>query len=146
MFIRLTLLVLLLVSVPFTSLAQEGPAGDKLATYEQCAPLLKECFTESGIKKTNCFYSTAKHPFCEGSQLGELAFKRWSLAADTTVGGQTPPGLLGPSLYDEKCISGCDIKWIGNLVAKKDPSQSMSEVQSCLDSCELQNPLEMLHP
>lgn len=112
----------------------------------QCAQMLKECFSSNGLQRSNCFYTTAKHPFCEGTEIGKMIYERWTLAASTTVGDKTPPGLLGPSIYDESCIANCDNQWLGQLVDGQYGQKSLRSVQSCLDACRKENQLEILRP
>ena len=126
---------------------EESPTAEirPVGTDRQCSELVRECFQNKGLKKSNCFYSTAKHPFCEGSDTGNLIYRRWTLAADTTVGDKVPPGFFGPSAYDSKCISDCDNQWFGMLL-QENTIQTNKQVSVCFDNCKVENPLEVLRP
>lgn len=107
---------------------------------EQCSQMVKECFSSNGIQRSNCFYTSAKHPFCEGTDVGNLVYKRWSLSANSTIDGSTPPGLLGPSVYDEQCIEACDTQWLSTLV--KGEYTATKGTDACLNSCKKENTID----
>ncbi len=137
------ILVLCLTSVVYAENKDlDLDSGSKV----QCAEMIKECFSSSGVARTNCFYTSAKHPFCEGTEVGKLSYKRWTIGANTQVDGNNPPGLLGPNFYDEKCISNCDTKWLSELVPNDLTTDSINGVGSCFDSCKKDNSLEILRP
>jgi len=133
----------LIVSPPaFAEGEQEISAGSQ----NQCGELVKECFSSSGLSRSNCFYTAAKHPFCEGTEIGRLAYRRWTIAAGSSINGMTPPGLLGPNIYDEQCVSNCDTKWLSELVPGEVSAKSIENVSSCFEQCKQESNLEILRP
>ena len=123
-------------------------AADDVAigSQPQCGEMVQDCFRSAGMKRSNCFYSSAKHPFCEGTELGKLIYKRWALSANTTVGGQTPPGLLGPSIYEEGCVSKIDNKLLSFLVKGNVSPAMIKQMHTDFDSCKQDHNLEVIRP
>ena len=58
--------------------SQVTQSGEKESV--QCVSLMRECFSYHGYNRSNCFFTTATHPFCDGSELGSLAYRRWVLS------------------------------------------------------------------
>lgn len=100
----------------------------------QCAGLVKECFAYDTNERANCFYSSSTHPFCEGTALGKLAYKRWSMSP-VKLPMHDAPGLLGPQLIDGECISSFDNQWFGRIVDTSLSSDQLQKLESTLDSC-----------
>jgi hypothetical protein len=48
----------------------------------KCASLMKECLISDENLRTNCLFAVSKHPFCEGSSLGTLTYRRWQLSGE----------------------------------------------------------------
>lgn len=128
----------------FVALAVSAYASP-LKPQSDCAIQLKSCFALKGIQKSNCFYTTARLPTCQGSKIGKLALERWSLAVDSTGGGEIPPGLLGPAdeIIDSACVENCDTKWLSLILAGNFQSD---QVESCYDSCRVSDNLNLLQP
>jgi hypothetical protein len=57
---------------------ESPPTSDKESV--QCISLIRECFSYHGFNRSNCFFTSATHPFCQGSELGSLAYRRWVLS------------------------------------------------------------------
>lgn len=136
-------LILLCVTPTF---AANNEPDFSTGSQMQCAELIKECFSSSGVQRTNCFYTSAKHPFCEGTEVGKLSFKRWTIGANTSIDGTMPPGLLGPSMYNEQCLSNCDTKWLSELVPGDSNPKSLENMNQCYDNCKEKKSLEILRP
>ncbi len=104
-------------------------------TLNQCAELLKECHAKGDQERVNCFYSSAKHPFCEGSELGKLAYKRWIMSPVRNGGLQSAPALLGPAIIDQECLKSFDSLWLSKLIVPSTLSTSMTTLNSSLSKC-----------
>lgn len=100
----------------------------------QCAELVKECFGYQQTERTNCFFSASTHPFCEGTELGKLTQKRWSMSP-IKLPNQDVPGFLGPQLVDGECISGFDNKWFSQMVDGALSSEQLTQLDTTLDAC-----------
>lgn len=111
-----------------------------------CFDELTSCFTKEGVQRSNCFYTVAGDAECAGTEEGKLVYKRWALSTSTTVGGDTPPGLLGPILYDDACILSCDNEWLSDIVGKTETSLVITKVKKCLEACKKPESLEVLRP
>ena len=110
---------LCIISVLFISSTALADKTIKAAPQEpiaQCATLVEACFAQSGIDQTNCFYSSAKHPFCEGTTLGKLTYKRWAMSPMKFPGNEEPPAFLGEQLVDADCISNFDTSWSSQIL------------------------------
>lgn len=128
--------------VPSVSFAKPTDSS----TYTQCAELVKECFSNNGSERLSCFYSTAKHPFCEGSELGKLTFMRWSMGP-SQGGTEDAPGLFGPQLVDEKCLLNFDNEWSASLIKGGPISpDSIKSLSNSLGHCKKDISNEILRP
>ncbi|RMG42615.1 MAG: hypothetical protein D6719_06070 [Candidatus Dadabacteria bacterium] len=112
----------------------------------QCSELIKECFVSSDTERTNCFYSSATHPFCEGTALGKLAFKRWAMSPDRSSGKQPPPALLGPQLVDKNCLMNFDNSWSSALVKGGLGQARIKSLDQKLESCRKEISIELTRP
>lgn len=117
------------------SIIAEDLAVEMDGSLPQCREMVKNCFVSSDDEKSKCFFSTSKHPFCEGSALGSLVFKRWAMVPHKVQGIQAPPALLGPQLIDKVCISEFENKLSATLQQNKISSDSMQSLDRFLDSC-----------
>lgn len=101
----------------------------------QCAQLLKECFTSEGTERSNCLFSSAKHPFCEGTELGKLTYRRWMMSPVRPSGEESAPGFLGPQLVDQNCLSNFDSTLLSKLIQPETLSASIPTLNDSLNGC-----------
>lgn len=101
----------------------------------QCAELVKECFASDGVERSNCFFSSAKHPFCEGTALGKLTYKRWIMSPVRPGGPEAAPEFLGPQLVDQLCLSNFDNTWMSKLIDPESLAQSVTGLEKELSKC-----------
>ncbi|MCB0335097.1 MAG: hypothetical protein KDD62_02290 [Bdellovibrionales bacterium] len=113
----------------------ENVAIELDGSLPQCREVVKSCFVSSDDEKSKCFFSASKHPFCEGSELGSLVFKRWAMVPHKIEGIQAPPALLGPQLVDKTCIGEFEDKLSATLQQNDIPTDSMNSLNTFLDSC-----------
>ncbi len=118
----LTLLVLL----PIQAIGAEP--------LKQCANLVAECYAADGLEQSNCLFSTAKHPFCEGSQLGKLVYKRWSMSSVRPI-GLDAPAFLGPQLINQECVSNFDNMLVASLLKDVIEVAVLEKLSVELQSC-----------
>lgn len=111
-----------------------------------CAQLAQRCFSQNGFERSNCFYAAAEDSKCKGSPIEPLIRRRWALSASSALNGDTPPGLLGPSAYDEICLSNCDNRWLNLLVQGAMTTKDVEQIKSCLEGCKQALDLEVLRP
>ncbi|MCB0318687.1 MAG: hypothetical protein KDD56_08010 [Bdellovibrionales bacterium] len=116
------------------------------APLEQCAELVKDCFVESIVEQPNCLFSSAKHPFCEGTSLGDLVLKRWSLSPEKSNILEAPPALLGPQIIDKKCLKNFDTKFFDILLREDLSENSISKTDAALESCRKDLSNELTRP
>lgn len=115
-------------------------------TVSQCSSLIKECFALSDEGRSNCFFSYAHHPFCEGTSIGKLSFKRWSMSSSPRSNASTSPGLLGPKLIDKQCISNFDNKFSVLLLGDSITNEQIERLVPDLDSCITEISIELSRP
>ena len=111
----------------------------------QCIDLLRECFSKYVSERSNCFFSTAKHPFCEGTELGRLAYRRWA-SEPKTASGSAPSAFLGPRPVDSECLGRFDTFWEETLDQGPLSEESFSRLGSHLDDCRTSNAIELPRP
>jgi hypothetical protein len=113
---------------------------------KQCSEVLEECFGYAGSERSNCFYSAAHHPFCEGSRLGKIISKRWALSPTMIPGAENVPGFLGPQLVDAECLAGVDREWYGKILNQEISDESSIQIGARLDACVVKIPIELPRP
>jgi hypothetical protein len=112
---------------------------------KQCNQIINECFAVDGFERASCFYSASSNPVCAGTELGKVAYKRWSMAPvkDAGVDG---PALLGPPLVDQACLVNFDEslkKAVGHGDADTDSVRGLS---TALDSCKRDLQIDLSRP
>ena len=131
--IRLSVVVEIIVLACFS--AQAAGRDMVQVPYDQCAELVKECFVESEVEQSNCFFSSASHPFCEGTKLGDLVLKRWTLSPEKSSVIEAPPGLLGPQVINGECLKNFDAKFSGMLIGGELTEDSITQTDAELENC-----------
>lgn len=129
--------------------AEKDPSGESSisdAPLLQCSELVKECFTKSDLHRTNCFFSSAKHPFCEGTSLGKLTYKRWAMSPVHPSADEAPPAFLGPRLVDHECLGKFDNQLSGILIGGNPLDEAFDKLNSNLDGCTKKLSNEMMRP
>ena len=104
-------------------------------TAPQCAELIKECFAAEGVERSNCFFSSAKHPFCEGTKLGKLTYQRWIMSPVRPSGPEAAPEFLGPQLVDQHCLKNFDNTWLSKLIQPENLANNIAGLEKDLKSC-----------
>lgn len=140
----LPFLILAVFLTPFWGNAQE--LSSKKGTVRQCSSLVKECYAKSGSKRSQCFAATAQHPFCNGSPLGKIIDKRWTLDSSNPDSLSGAPALLGPQFVDHACVLNCDNQLLSVLIEGVESREELKRVNICYDSCLKQKTLEILRP
>lgn len=141
------LLLAFVIVCASTSSAFAGAGHPKKpGTFKQCAQIVKECFAQSGIERSNCWYGSAHHPFCDGSKLGDLINKRWALDSSSIDDGEESHSLLGPEFIDHACVSNCDNVFLSALINGTDTTGNLRQINSCYDSCRQESNFEILRP
>lgn len=115
-----------------------------LATETSCQNDIRQCFSEEGAKKSNCFYRISESSECKDTETGKLAAKRWALSG--TPAAQGANSFLGPAAIDSTCIATCDNQWFAFLIAEEDAASATGHISSCLDSCRIGDNLEIIRP
>ena len=135
------------VALALGLLAPHSSALAATDTQSKCTELVKECFAYSQeAERTNCFYTSAKHPYCSGSRLADLAMKRWSLSSETPESGEGASALLGPELVDKSCLSNFDSAWSARLVQGDESADTIRTLSGQLSSCSAEPALEGIRP
>lgn len=111
-----------------------------------CDELVKECFAYTGGERIECFYASSQHEYCEGGQLGALAFKRWSMSSRSNGGRDIPPNLLGPQLADQKCLDNFDSRWSSLLLEGSTSVRDIAQLDAALEQCRENPTLDILRP
>lgn len=122
-------LAVLLFSIPVAAV-EEAP----VEPAKQCADLVKECFAKTGIEQSNCLFSAKEHPFCEGTTLGRLVHRRW-LMSPVRLAGDEAPGLLGPQLIDQNCLSSFDSRLLSTLLGEEYSTEQLEQLDEDLQKC-----------
>ena len=100
-----------------------------------CAELIKECFAYRGDEQTTCFSASSRHPFCQGSELGSLAAKRYSMTPSVAPGEENAPGFMGPNLIDKDCLANFDSQFSGALINGSTSPDAITQLGNALDTC-----------
>ena len=111
----------------------------------QCTDLIKECFSKFSSERSNCFFSTAKHPFCDGTELGRLSYRRWA-SEPKTAKGTSPSAFLGPKMVNTECLERFDSFWEEALDNGPLAEESFSRLGARLDDCRVKNSVEIPRP
>ena len=147
---QMSLLALLSVCALFACSIAEADScnsGEQEATSQkQCAALIEECFAHADPGRSECYYSASKHPFCEGSTLGMLAIKRWSMGPDRAHGEANPLALMGPRLVDRECLANFDSRWSAHLLENDYSEQTASQLSETLNGCARELSIELTRP
>jgi hypothetical protein len=139
--------------------SQVTQSGEKESV--QCVSLLRECFSYHGYNRSNCFFTTATHPFCDGSELGSLAYRRWVLSPgsesakeDSTGETILPSGhsetavqaFLGPQIVDRACIEKSDELLQSSLRIDSIALDTVRKIAAGLEGCRRDLGLELRRP
>lgn len=130
--ISVVTLVLILSSTSFAANPGIRVADDAMP---QCVELVKDCLDDSDNLKSACFFSVAKHPFCEGSTLGDYSLKRWVMSPKRFGEKSTAPAFLGPKVINEKCINKMDQKFATELEKDSVSEKTIEAYTKSLDDC-----------
>lgn len=125
--------LLTFTALPLTVLAQEQIAP--VVPNAQCGQLVKECFATNKAEQTDCFFSASTHPFCQGTDLGQLVHERWVLSPDSHAKQAGTLSLLGPQIVDQSCVSNCDSEFVGALISGAPTAIQIEKSRSCYNSC-----------
>ena len=133
--------------VPLDSAQADIRAGYRIdSPLNQCAQVIKECLGQGEAQHTECLFESALDVQCEGSELGGLAFRRWSHAPQQEVSdaaGKEP----GTEAFDAACLSKFDTEWAQRLRSQGLSRSDISQLTVMLEACRapIQNP-ELLRP
>ena len=125
------LIILAALTMSTTAVAENGRPASKGA----CAELIKECFAYRGDEQTTCFSASSRHPFCQGSELGSLAAKRYTMTPSVAPGEENAPGFLGPNLIDKDCLANFDSQFSAALINGSTSADGILQLSHALDSC-----------
>ncbi len=129
------LLILFCLLFFFSSVGNVFAAGEAVHYEKQCAELLKECFARTGFERSNCLFSSSKHPFCEGTQLGALGWKRFQMSSTRPAGMESQPGIMGPQLIDQQCIAQFDNQLLASLIEGSYSESALEGFDAKLSEC-----------
>lgn len=105
------------------------------STTEQCKEIVKQCFVSDINEMSKCFFTSAKHDFCDGTDLGSLVFKRWAMSPHKVNGIQAPSALLGPQLVNQDCLRDFENMLSVTLQQENVSSSGIANLSEKLDSC-----------
>lgn len=117
----------------------EMPGGDS----NQCITMMRECLAGAAFERSSCLYSVATHPFCEETELGKLAYKRWSMSSGHDADQDAPPSLLGPQLLDQSCIVEFDERLREAMSSPSLDTDIVRGLYSSLDGCRTDRELQL---
>jgi len=109
-----------------------------------CQQIVKKCFSEEGMKKSNCFYRASQDKECENTETGKVTYKRWTLSGAPTDGNTQ--AFLGPIGVDLSCTLNCDNQWLAFIIADESTKSTADHVTKCLDSCKTEDTLQLPRP
>lgn len=114
----------------------------------QCARLVNECFGDNQENETaNCLFSSAKHPFCQGTSLGKITYQRWLMSPVRVAGiDDAAPSFLGPKLVDQECLEKFDTFFVSSLVKISELESMMSGMENKLKGCTKELSPELARP
>lgn len=112
----------------------------------QCRTLVKECMAHSDLERANCFYSAGTHPFCEGTDLGELILHRWEMAPNRPAGHESAPGFMGPQLVNRDCLKRFDALLSSKLVEDTAMQPTIEHLSESLEACYETMPMDLVRP
>lgn len=131
------------MAIPAVSSA-EAKAKKNGTPRNECAELIKDCYAQTGIERSNCLFNNSKMPACEKSQLGNLAFRRWSTAPERPTDIQDAPAFLGPiAASDKACLANFDKDFSNALTNGVPTAEALQKLQTKLDSCKVNADLDM---
>lgn len=140
-----SIIVALFLATALPALCENQP-GQSGRVENQCADLLKDCFKATGLQRTNCFYSAATHPFCDGTELGRLSYSRWVMSPVDTDGMGSPPAFLGPKVVNEECVRAFDARWQTAIENGQLSEDSVRQLNSKLAECKRDTTIHLQRP
>lgn len=135
----------LLISSATWALPEETTVPS-LQYSEQCADQIKECFASTETERSGCFFTSAQHPFCEGTALGKLSYQRWSMSPNKPGGLEVAPEFLGPRLVNGECLKNFDSEWSSALIKGGLTQKRMDELSAALEACAKDVSNELMRP
>lgn len=142
------ILVVSLILVMPTALAALDlePAAQTQLT-SPCGDLVKECFVGSPFDRSSCFYSAAKHPFCNGSELSELLELRWQSGANRPNDYELQNSRIpDQQLVNGRCLDAVDNKLSASLFAGTLNHRVISKLIDELVSCNEKFMIDLVRP
>lgn len=118
--------------------------GNSWASESTCQNDIRQCFSEEGAKKSNCFYRISESSECQETETGRLAAKRWIMSGAPAAQGAN--SFLGPAAVDSTCIATCDNQWLAFVIAEEEAASTTTHISECLDSCRIGDNLEIIRP
>lgn len=116
-------------------------------SYDQCNELIKDCISKTRmIDRNSCFNDAATNMFCQGGQLGEVAFKRYSITAGNSQDSISGNELPSPTLLDQSCIEAFDNQFSALLINKSRDKQALADLANTLDGCARTPAQEIIRP
>ncbi len=123
-----------------------GPAFAAEEKQTSCNELVKECFAYSELERTDCFSAAGKHTFCEGTSLGELILRRWSLSPDPVIGDDDASKFLGAEFVDSVCMANFDNQLSAEVIKGTPGSATIQKLSATLEACRNQSSIDLHRP
>ena len=114
----------------------------------QCADLLTPCLSLPSEQRPSCIFEVSLDSHCEGSELGGLAFRRWSYeSSGEGESVQTDSISNSENRVDFSCIDRFDRTLEETLKNRHVSSSEIFQFSAALDRCRMkpQNP-DLLRP
>jgi hypothetical protein len=111
----------------------------------KCAYLIKECLVKDQNIPTDCLFAVANHPFCEGSMLGNISFRRWQLSGDFHT--NTNSIINYKSIKKDNCLVKFD-NYFSKLINSSDliNQNNLIKLTESLEICNQQNSVNLVRP
>lgn len=138
-------LVVSLLCLPSLLSAENNRNGISQST-QQCAASLQECFAMEGTAQANCLYSVSRHPFCHGTQLGRLIFKRWAISPFRLAETNDVTALNSSQRANQHCFAETDSFWAASISGGQLTEEILSSIGARLDACLEATQLQLPRP
>ncbi len=112
----------------------------------QCQILIQNCFNKQDKHKIDCFFASAKHPFCDGTQLSHLALKRWRMEPDRGNNINARARLNAKTLTNLECLNNFDNRWLATLISGVLTVESIKGLSEALKECEMKISEDLVRP
>lgn len=113
-----------------------SPAYAVDSVSDACSRIVRDCFSSEAGKQSSCLFNASQHPFCEGTTVGKLSYRRWAMDPMKAPGvPEDAAAFLGPQLIDQECLKKFDNAFFTSLIEGSPQVGTLSALDADLKRC-----------